>query len=212
MDLIKIIEQSISEQKNEIRSYIGASSIGNPCERAIWYGLNQPEDKIVSTRQLLTFEIGKALEYMLIYKLMTLPHGIPSKYCAKEYELFQGTPDLFILDKKLKPIYILEIKTAKDSSFNIFKKKGLRLWYPEYYDQVQSYMGMSGVYKAIMLAINKDSSELHQETVNYDENRYKYLVAKAKRIGDAKIMPEKINESASFFRCKMCFYLGVCHD
>ena len=60
---------------------------------------------------------------------------------------------------------ILEIKTAKDASFKVFVNKGLKVWSPRYYAQVQSYMGMSGIYSAYILVLNKDNSEIFDELV-----------------------------------------------
>ena len=215
LSIIKNIEENLSKEIDEPRPYIGASSIGNPCERAIWYGLHQSESKIVTEKQRLTFEIGRRLEAMILDLInidnMFMRSNIYLE--CKEYPLFQGHCDAVLYDSiTFKPILLIEIKTAKDSSFNTFVKKGLRLWYPEYYDQVQSYMGMSDVHECYMLVLNKDTSELAEELVLYDEIHFMGLVEKAKKIGMSADMPKRINESASYFKCKYCFYNKVCHD
>jgi hypothetical protein len=220
MNLLSLINKVLEDKEDEPRAYIGASSIGNPCERAIWYGLNYPHEKEVSPKQKLTFEIGKKLESMIkrfifqSYDLdlydMHLYTNLNEGVC-KKYPLFKGNYDGVICVKSNNKQYILEIKTANDSSFNTFKNKGIRLWYPEYYDQVQSYMGMSGIHASILLAINKNTSDLHEEIIIFDEHRYKFLVQKAQRIGESLIEPPKINESPSYFKCKMCFYRKFCH-
>jgi hypothetical protein len=213
MNLIPAIHHALEQQPDEPRAYIGASSIGSPCERAIWYGLNQPENKVVTPKQKLTFEIGKRLESMILNLLTRagISFAVGIKVKEKGYELFEGHLDALTWDD-MGNYTVIEIKTAKDSSFNVFKNKGLRLWYPEYYDQIQSYMGMGGFKMACILALNKDTSELHHEMVTFDAERYQKLVEKAKRIGDARIVPPRINGSPSFFRCRICFYKGVCHD
>lgn len=210
----QVIEQYLENKEDEPRQYIGASSIGNPCERAIWYGLNYPEQKVVTAKQRLTFEIGRRLEGMIIDLMIESGLMVISPYplVSREYPAFQGNVDCVWLNDNMELQAIIEIKTAKDSSFNIFKKKGLRLWYPDYYDQIQSYLGMSGIPCAYILVLNKDTSELLSEKVEFDRHRYELLVEKAKRIGDAKIMPPRINGSPSYFRCKYCFYKGVCHE
>ena len=201
-------------QPDEMRTYIGASSIGNPCERAIWYGLNKPESKEVDPKLKLTFLIGKQLEWMLLDLLEKEINLCEPAITYQEptYHLFMGKVDALILDKEDKPIAILEIKTANDSSFNTFKKKGVRLWYPEYYDQVQAYMGMSTIHTCYLLAINKNTSELHYEVVLFDADRYESLIAKAKRIGDSVIEPPRIHGSPNYFKCRMCFYKRICHE
>jgi hypothetical protein len=210
MNISKLIYKTLAKQSDEPRNYIGASAIGNPCERAIWYGLNKPESKFIDPKLKLTFEIGKRLESLLLDILSHSFALFNSEFKEKTYPLFKGTIDaIFRINDQ---DYILEIKSANDSSFNIFKKKGVRLWYPEYYDQIQSYMGMSGIHRCYLLAINKNTSELHDELIIFDEQRYESLVSKAIRIGDSICEPERINNSASFFRCKMCHFRDVCHE
>jgi len=106
---------------------------------------------------------------------------------------------------------IIEVKTAKDSSFRVFQKAGLQKWYPVYYAQVQAYMGMSGVKEAYVLAINKDTSELHDEHVAFDENYYNELCMKASRIASSITAPDKINNSPFYFVCRGCQYKSICH-
>ena len=62
ISLVTIIEDHLSQLSDEPRAYIGASSIGNPCERAIWYVLNESESKKINVRQKINFDIGKSLE------------------------------------------------------------------------------------------------------------------------------------------------------
>jgi hypothetical protein len=213
LNLSKIIYDALEKQPTEHRAYIGASSIGNPCERAIWYGLNKPESKEIDPKLTLTFNIGKSLESLLIELLKRKELiGSPYTFICKDYPKFQGNADATLLDRNYNILALIEIKTAKDSSFNTFKKKGVFLWMPEYYDQIQSYLGMSEIQSCFLLVINKDSSELHEEVIHFDSERYKFLVAKAKRIGETFIEPAKINESASYFKCKMCFYRKICHE
>lgn len=171
------------------------------------------QEKVVDPKLRMTFEIGKRLEEIIVSILADEYWSeIQGAVTCEEYPLFQGSFDLLLFDPDSKHDVLVEIKTANDSSFNTFKKKGLRLWYPEYYDQIQSYMGMSGVHKCYLLALNKNTSELHDELVLFDAPRYEWLVAKARRIGEAVIEPPRINGSASYFRCRMCFYKRICHE
>ncbi len=211
MNLTELINDLLSEQKQEPRAYVGASSIGNPCERAIWYGLNHPEYKVVTPKQLITFEIGKRLEAMILdYLAKKLLIMSPYTMVHKSYPKFQGNADAVLLDSNMQKIALIEIKTAKESSFNLFKKKGLRLWNPEYYDQVQSYMGLSDIPVCFELVLNKNTSEFWDEQIEFDAYRYDYLVEKAKRIGEAVCIPPRISNSPSYHRCKMCFYQEAC--
>jgi len=213
--LTDLLNATPSTRDIDKRNYIGASSIGSQCVRALWYGLYSQYKPEYSAQLLRTFEVGKRLEAMLLdcLDLCGLEIQRPNKDNAflavadKEVSLFQGHMDALWVNEG-----ILEIKTARDASFRVFQKKGLRLWYPVYYAQVQAYMGMSGIVKAYVLAINKDTSEVHDECVTYDAGYYETLRAKAKKIIELDKAPCRVNESPLYFVCKMCAYRKVCHQ
>ena len=68
------------------------------------------------------------------------------------------------------------------SKISLFKKNGIYRWSRIYFSQVQAYMGMSGRKRSFVIAINKDTSELHDEEVLFDEMHYSMLKEKAKKI------------------------------
>lgn len=198
----------------EDRDYIGASSIGHACARAIWYAFKGAERRPLTAKQIRTFSIGRRLEELLKeqIKLLGVPlmDGLKITSCYDEdVTVFKGNVD-GILQIEGQHV-ILEIKTAKDSSFKLFVSRGLRKWRPEYYSQVQAYMGMKNIKTAYVLAINKDTSELHDEYVKFDDLFYHELRAKAKMIAEAENPPERINKSPLFYICSMCNYKEICH-
>lgn len=216
--LSSIIDEYITKNPDhELRQYIGASSIGSPCERKLWYGYNGvlgADNEPVMQR---TFDIGKSLESLVL-------NYLENAGCVLERrspQLFYRHPDIPELQGHADAVWyinsdppkraILEVKTARDSSFNVFVRKGLEQWYPVYYAQVQAYMGMSGIHEAYVIAINKDTSALHDEYVRFDELAYDMLCYKALRIIDALEPPAKINQNSSFFMCRNCQYKKVCH-
>lgn len=195
-------------EPEEPRNYIGASSIGNPCERAIYYGYIGAERSVIDARRQRILDIGKTLEKLMLFYisesvLSRFPIG--TEYREKRVPQFRGHVDAVLNDA------ILEIKTAKDSSFRVFEKHGLRKWYPAYYAQVQAYMGMSSIHTAYVLALNKDTSELRDERVEFDSDYYEQLVAKAAKIVEMVEAPNRINDNPAFFMCKICDFRKVCH-
>ncbi len=213
MKLIPHIQSALTMQTDEPRQYIGASSIGNQCLRAIWYGLRMSETKVVEPQQQLAFEVGKRLEILILDLLVASGIHIERQFGfhCREYSLFQGTLDAVLFDNVGNSTAIIEIKTAKNDSFRIFQRKGVRLWWPEYYDQVQCYMGMSGIAESIILVFNKDASELCEEVIEFDPIWYASLVEKAKIVGEYTEPPPRLSERPAFFKCKMCFYKEECH-
>ncbi len=211
--LSKKIEKAQSRNDKKVRDYIGASGIGAECLRQIWYEYKGFEAEDVPTKIRRTWAIGRNLEGLILDWLTEAGLDIARTWPDLESEgmpFFKGHLDSVWM-KKGKAFAIIEIKTAKDASFNIFAKKGLKAWNPQYYAQIQSYMGMSGIYSAYILVLNKDSSDIADELVGFDPVFYQKLREKATMIASANVSPPRINSSPLWFQCKMCKFNKVCH-
>lgn len=216
--MISTITEILNNKKQPIephRNYIGASSIGNNCSRALWYAYHDIERIPMDARRKRTLNIGKNLEVMLIREMveagMILQVG-SEDLSNLSLNQFQGHVDAIWKNPPHAKEAIIEIKTAKDSSFRVFQKNGLKRWYPIYYAQVQAYMGMSGIHNAYVIALNKDTSELHDEHINFLPFYYEKLVEKAKTITELDSPPARVNESPLFYQCKTCDFRKTCHN
>lgn len=229
--MFSIIHQINNTLREEIanepkRNYIGASAIGHPCSRKIWYEFNGYDGEPISEKLKFTFDIGKIIEKRILdyFDLYLDGHNFVdynnNEFQDKTIKKFQGTCDAVIRIITIEPdikgsfsqLIILEIKTANNASFNKFKKDGLKIWNEQYYAQCQSYMGMSDIHQSILLAINKDTSEMHEEWIEYDDIYYQMLKQKAKDIIEAKEAPRRINNSPLFYICHMCKFKNICHS
>ncbi len=211
--LTKLIEKHQDRATDEARNYIGASSIGSDCFRQIWYQFKGFESSGVSSKIRRTWSIGKHLEGLILDWLEDAGIEVARLWydlSAENQPYFQGHLDS-VWTKKGEPFAIIEIKTAKNSSFNIFVNKGLKVWNPQYYAQIQAYMGMSGIFSAYILVLNKDNSDLSDELVLFDSGYYEKLKEKAAMIYGATVTPPRIHGSPLYFKCKMCNFNKGCH-
>jgi len=210
---------SMKIEEEAPRNYIGASSVGESCERKLWYRFNQKLCEPFNAKQRRTLDIGKSLELLIINCLRNSGINVIRTYddfktfefFDKEFPYFRGNIDALI-ENADKSFTLLEIKTAKDASFNLFKKNGLQQWNPNYFAQVQSYMGLSGYKEAVVLALNKDTSEFHDEWVAFDSDYFYKLRMKAKKIFESKEPLKRINESSLYYACRMCGYRKICRE
>jgi hypothetical protein len=208
----KLIDLYQESDDDESRDYIGASSIGSDCLRQIWYQFKGVKAEKVPTKFRRTWAIGKELENLIIDWLIDAGIRVERlnfTLTSKIVPSFKGHIDALIFFGKRGSI--LEVKTAKDASFKIFVKKGIKVWNPQYYAQIQSYMGMLEINSAYILALNKDNSDLSDELVTFDQEYYEKLEEKALMIANAVVEPTRINGSPLFFKCKMCKFNKVCH-
>lgn len=211
MPLSKLLDNDKLLVPDAPRDYIGASSIGASCARKIWYELKSVPGIPVTSRTVRLFETGKYLEMLVIDLLrardLEVITILETAICP-EAPFFRGHIDGYLPKYKA----VLEIKTAKDSSFKTFVKRGLRGWYPIYYSQLQSYMGMMRLKKGVILVVNKDSSDIHEEWVDFDEAHYSELIAKAHKINEAIEPPMRISTTPIWYECKLCRYNKICFN
>lgn len=211
--LTKRIEKYQEKIEDDVRHYIGASSIGSDCLRQIWYQWKGVKAEAVPTKLRRTWAIGKRLEGLVLDWLEGSGLTIVRLWWdlkSSNVPFFEGHVDS-VWTKKGDPFAIIEVKTAKDASFKIFVKKGVKVWNPQYYAQIQSYMGMSGIHSTYILVLNKDNSDLSDELVKFDKEFYEKLEAKALMVSTAVVPPPRVHGSPLWYQCKMCKFNKTCH-
>jgi CRISPR/Cas system-associated exonuclease Cas4 (RecB family) len=210
--LIEKINRALIKKRAEEpnRDYIGASGIGHPCLRRVWYSYHLKKQEPFSDKLLMTFEMGHYLERMILDLLDK--SGLKTIYFDEvETKPIHGHVDAIAVDEHGE-LYIIEIKSTCNTQFNAFKLKGLHAWKMQYYAQVQAYMGIKKIAKAILIAINKDTAELHEELVTFDPLYYEELLNRANEVIYSEEPPDRINKNPCFFICKMCPFSNICHE
>lgn len=217
MDLSRLIREAVSNRKKDApRSYIGCSTIGKSCKRAIWYALHETPKDSISPELEIIFDTGKTLEGLILdyIELAGIQVTRPSAsnhnlYCFDDTNAkFMGHLDGIIYINN-SPC-VLEIKTMKDARFQSFKKRGLIEAHPEIHSQLQAYIGMKNYKSGVLLAMNKDTQELHHEWVEFDPHCYAELQAKAAMIKDSIEPPIRISNSPLSHICNRCEYKRTC--
>ena len=214
-------------EKNAIkepRNYIGASSIGKTCERAIWYEYQATESLPLTAQEERIMETGRRLEGMVVdyfrqsgYPVITAHEDNDNLLVVDECNpCFKGHMDGIIqydtfteCDKSA----VLEVKTANDDRYSKYAKdkEGVKSWSPIYYAQIQSYMGMSELSKCLFVVLNKNNGDWRMEWVDFDPEVYQSLQNKAKRIAESEDPPGRISDVPWYYMCKICRYNKVCH-
>jgi hypothetical protein len=164
----------------------------------------------------IAFEVGKKLETFLLDLIEKAGYNLIRPKAVNDFlslsdknnPAFQGHADaILVIDNKS---YILEIKTAKSSRYQTFVKHGVRKFSEVYYAQLQAYMGMSGIDRSVLLAMNKDSHELHCQWVDFSKDYYVMLQKRANYIANTEEPPERINQSPFYEVCNRCNYIDTC--
>jgi hypothetical protein len=193
------------------------SSIGNECERSLWYGLRWVSPlKRHDGRQERLFQTGHREELRIIEDLRAIGCNVSSRdpNTGKQWTvsflggIIQGSTDGQIVGVPCaeKTIHLLECKTANDKSFNDFRTKGVEASKPVHFMQMQIYMHGLKLERALYIVHNKNTDEIEAERVKYNPEVATKIIEKADRIAHANEPPPK-QES---FLCRWCKHEKVC--
>lgn len=226
--LVDMIDAVLVEQSNneKPRNYLGASSIGDECARKLWYKLNG-EKEYFDAKTIRRFMDGHDTEEKILgwiglcngIELYT--HGDNGDQIGFGLfeERFSGHCDGIGkgFPQAPKTWHIVEVKCVNEKSYKEIcalketnEKTAIRLWKPEYYSQVQVYMHMEGLTRSLHIIATPGGRDLVSVRTEYDKDHAEAMLAKAKRIIDAREPPERIGDS-SYYKCRMCFMRDKCH-
>lgn len=210
------------------RLHLGASVLGDPCERKLWYIFRWASDVEFNGRMLRLFDRGQREENTFTKELTragVLVHdtkpGTNEQYRFSDISghvggSMDGWGNGFA---ETDEYCVIEYKTHSDKSFKTLQSQGVQSAKPLHYAQMQLYMywsathnGGNGMKKAFYLAVNKNDDELYSEFVDFDKNFAESLIEKAKRIVTANRAPARMTEDPSFYLCKWCEFSGTCHN
>ena len=203
------------------RPYLGASSVGKSCSRALWYGFRWAAKEKFSGRLLRLFQTGHLAEPRFVEDLRGIGATVydVNPATGNQYNFvdvsghFRGNADGMaqFIPTGGKKWHLCEFKTHGSKSFATLKKDGVKKAKPEHWIQMNTYMGWSNIDRALYLAVNKDTDELHSERLEFDPVEFERTRAKAASIIFAEQPPAKISDDPKFYICNMCTFSGVCH-
>lgn len=202
------------------RPHLGASVIGHACERYLWQLFRWVGAEDFEGRTLRLFDTGKRAEARFVEEL----RGIGCE--VHEFDEFGqqirvadigghfgGSLDgaALGLPEAPKTWHVVEFKTHNDKSFTELVKKKVREAKPMHWAQMQVYMGLTGMDRAMYLAENKNTSEVYAERVEFDLVAFTQLQERARRIITSGAPPERISNDPAWFECKWCAFHEQCH-
>lgn len=203
------------------RGHLGASMIGRPCERQLWYAFRWAYREQFEGRMLRLFQRGHREEDWFAADLRSIGvtvHTVDPR-TGQQFRLsdpnnghVSGSMDGCGIGfpEAPKTWHVIEFKTHNAKSFTKLEKEGVQKAKPEHYAQMQLYMKWSGMERAFYLAVNKDTDALYAERIRFDAALAEQLQAKAERIVFAAEPPSRISENPAWFECKFCPAHDLC--
>ncbi|MER2505089.1 MAG: PD-(D/E)XK nuclease family protein [Azonexus sp.] len=209
-----------ADARQGFRCHLGASLIGKSCERALWYDFRWTTVASHPGRVLRLFETGQLEETRLVRNLRrtgaTVLDVDPDTGRQWRVEAhgghFGGSLDAVALNliEAPKTWHVVEFKTHSRKSFADLLAKRVRDSKPQHFAQMQIYMHLTGMTRAMYLAVNKDTDDLYVERVKVDTAYADRLLAKAARILFAARPLDRVSEDPAWYECRMCAHAEVC--
>lgn len=210
-----------AEREDHRRGHLGASLIGKECDRALWLDFRWASTPEFDGRMLRLFQTGNLAEARFVADLEMIGvtvHAVDPE-TKEQFRVsdngghFSGSMDGAALGipEAPKTWHVLEFKTHNTKSFDKLKKDGVRKAKPQHHAQMQVYMHLTGMTRALYLAVCKDTDELYGERIEHDEAEATKLIARARRIVDAARPPERISADPAWFVCRFCDHRAGCH-
>ena len=203
------------------RPHLGASLIGKDCERALWFDFRWTTRHQHPGRLLRLFETGQLEEARLVRNLRSTGATVlevdPETGRQIRVEAhgghFGGSLDGIALGllEAPKTWHVLEFKTHSAKSFRELVAKGVRESKPQHLAQMQIYLHLTGLTRAMYLAVCKDTDELHVERIEHDPVFAQGLLDKAQRVIQASLPPDRISNDPAWYLCRWCEHAPVCH-
>ena len=202
------------------RNYLGGSEIGKECSRALWYSFRKCSKPEFSGRLYRLFYRGHNEEFTFVKELRGIGcevHEVGED--GKQFEVvacdghFKGHTDGVALGipEAPKTWHLLEMKTSSAKLFKKVSENGVEVEKPQHFAQMQVYMHLIGLKRALYMVVNKDNDELYTERVRYDAKKAQALIDKARRIISASTPPERISDRPDAWACKFCDAKALCH-
>lgn len=202
------------DKRDQVRSYIGASSIGDQCDVYLTLGLRGFPDNPIEPRLRRIFALGNKIEDMVVDDLRKAGLSVlpvdPMTGRQWAYEEYGGHVKCHLDGQVLEADDAggLEIKSMNERLFKKFVDEGVRSSHPKYFDQMQMCMALSGLRWFLFVSYCKNDSHYHCEVVHFDElawsvNHHRIEVVLG---GEAR----RIAADETDWRCRSCFKSRQC--
>lgn len=204
---------------NSPRAHLGASELGHACERYLWLSFRWAERPEFDGRLLRRFNRGKREEAVIIEELRGIGCEVHADDGGEQFRAHAvaghvgGSMDAVLRGLPEAPAswHVGEFKTHNAKSFKDLQAKGVAESKPQHWAQMQVYMHMNEIDRALYVAVCKDTDELHIERLHRDKDAGARLMAKAERIVRATTPPARMSEDPAWYQCKWCRFHGQCH-
>jgi hypothetical protein len=205
-------------------------NIGNPCERAMWYGFRWADKVLFNAKTLKLFADGNAGEDVMATRLRLVP-GLDlwtiDPGTGKQFEVralnghVVGRVDGVVVGLLQAPRtpHVWENKVVNEKSFKLLKKHiealgekaALEKWNPKYYATAQCYMHLMELTRHYLTVGTPGMRDATSCRTEYNREVAESLIERARIVIDATRAPARIADDPDGFLCRFCDFNSLCY-
>lgn len=204
------------------RSHLGASLIGAPCSRMLWYHFRWFKAQIPIARMASLFNQGHRIEKLIRDTLIELgaefyyidpsDHSKQSRFNAIDSHFGGSVDGIFRWPAiGIHDWVLLECKSSKTGTpfTELFKTEVIGAHY-QHFAQQSTYGKAFGIRNALYICYNKNDSQTYYEMVDLDWGVADEMLQRANFVIHTTEPPPKLSKNASHWVCKMCDFWDIC--
>ncbi len=219
----------VEAAKEAPRQYLGASSLGDRCERRLFYKLRNAPSAPRKASLIYAALDGHSCETVLAARLRMVP-GVELWTHDKDGKqwgfsdldgMFRGHADGFIRGLLQAPAtsHIWEAKSINEKKFSEFRL-GLQKYGEKqvlsnnnwtWYVQAQVYMGYGDQSRHYLTACSPGARDVLSCRTEFVPAFFEAMQEKAKRILDYQEAPARLSDDPAYFECRWCQFRVHCH-
>lgn len=217
-----------SLQENNPRGYLGASAVGDPCERKLWLNFRWVKRGFIEAGGLRRINDGHRGEQVVadMLRLVQSVNLSTEKEPGVQHSFealgghFRGNCDGLISGLLQDPdeLYVWECKVINENKFKKLQKlrmtdesTALKNWDYIYYAQAQIYMHYFGTKKHYLTAASPGVRDLTSVCTLYVQEEAEMFIEKARRVIFASRPANKLSNDPAWHECKFCNFSSLCH-
>jgi hypothetical protein len=209
------------------RRHLGASLIGDPCDRFLWLNFHWMFKAEFEPRMLRLFQRGHREEDWLWAMLRACGWTIldVDPATGKQWRVsaveghFGGSLDAVGFPPAhygIQEWMLIECKTNKSGEngkkWLELEKQGMVENKPKHWAQSCVYGALKGIRWAVYFNVNKDDDRLHVEPLELQPAVAAQAIKRAEFVILAQTSPAKLHPNTSFYECRYCDARKVCHE
>jgi hypothetical protein len=227
---LEAVEREIERHGNSepARPYLGASLLGQKCDRRIWLQFRWAMKRLIPAKGLRAIEDGHRTEDLMAERLRRVP-GIElwtrdpdtgRQIGFKDNHLAGNLDGLIVgLIQAPKALHVWEHKTVNEEKWGKLvklkdekgEKNALEHWDEVYFAQAQVYMNKMGADRHYLTVDTPGGRATTSCRTEYQPTVALRYLARAERIALNPRLPSKISENPGWYECKLCDFYQFCH-